>query len=73
MIERQSLSSCFSIKASCEWRSSSQDAISKAWFMSAPKGPTNLPIVLATAKEMASGLAFLHSQGLVHGDLSSGE
>ncbi|CAL8465638.1 g5174 [Coccomyxa elongata] len=48
------------------------DAISKAWFMSAPKGPTNLPIVLATAKEMASGLAFLHSQGLVHGDLSSG-
>ena len=30
-------------------------------------------IVLVTAHEMTAGLSFLHSQGLVHGDLSSGE
>ncbi|CAL8465702.1 g5238 [Coccomyxa elongata] len=48
------------------------DAVGKVGFLSPPKGPANLPIVVATALGMASGLAFLHSQGLMHGDLSSG-
>jgi len=34
-------------------------------------GPLNLAAVLATASEIASGMALLHSQGVVHGDLSA--
>ncbi|EIE18366.1 kinase-like protein, partial [Coccomyxa subellipsoidea C-169] len=48
------------------------DAINKTWFRSCSKGPANMRMVLVTAHEMTAGLSFLHSQGLVHGDLSSG-
>ena len=37
-----------------------------------PDGPPNLALVLCTAGEIASGMAHLHSRGIVHGDLSSG-
>jgi serine/threonine protein kinase len=33
-------------------------------------GPVHLPAVVATAAEIASGVAFLHARGIVHGDLS---
>jgi hypothetical protein len=32
----------------------------------------NMDMVLTTAEEIASGMAFLHSQGIVHGDLTGG-
>ena len=34
-------------------------------------GPLNLSAVLATACEIAGGMALLHSRGVVHGDLSA--
>ncbi len=42
------------------------------WFRVSPDGPPNLTLVLCTAGEIASGMAHLHSRGIVHGDLSSG-
>jgi serine/threonine protein kinase len=37
----------------------------------APGGPAppNILAVLSTAREIASGMAYLHSRGVVHGDL----
>lgn len=32
----------------------------------------NMDMVLTTAEEIASGMAFLHAQGIVHGDLTGG-
>lgn len=49
-----------------------QDALTGGWFRS-PDGTANLPVVVSTAAEIASGMSFLHSRGIVHGDLSSGE
>ena len=37
------------------------------------EGPPNMDMILATAEEIASGMAFLHSQGIIHGDLTGGE
>ena len=37
------------------------------------EGPPNMDMILATAEEVASGMAFLHSQGIIHGDLTGGE
>jgi tRNA A-37 threonylcarbamoyl transferase component Bud32 len=34
-------------------------------------GPVNLLAVLATAAEIASGMVLLHSNGIIHGDLSA--
>ena len=42
-------------------------------FRSVARGPPNYNIVLATASEIAAGLAYLHSMAMVHGDLSSGK
>lgn len=49
-----------------------QDAVLAGWFRTGPDKPVNAAMVLATAGEIASGMAFLHSRGIVHGDLSSG-
>lgn len=37
------------------------------------EGPPNMDTILVTAEEIATGMAFLHSQGIVHGDLTGGE
>ena len=37
------------------------------------EGPPNMDMILATAEEIASGMAFLHTQGIIHGDLTGGE
>ena len=49
-----------------------QDAVERGWFRVAPDGPPNFSTVLASATELAAGMAYLHSKGMVHGDLSSG-
>ena len=51
-----------------------QDAVTNGWFRAEPhsSGGPNLPVVTATITEIALGMEFLHSQGIVHGDLSSG-
>jgi tRNA A-37 threonylcarbamoyl transferase component Bud32 len=51
-----------------------QDAVDRGWLRhkrSCKDGPLNLAAVLATVCEIASGLAALHGQGVVHGDLSA--
>ena len=37
-----------------------------------PTALPNMPVILATAQEIASGMAFLHQHGIVHGDLTGG-
>ena len=37
-----------------------------------PTALADVPIILATAQEIASGMAFLHQHGIVHGDLTGG-
>ena len=49
-----------------------QDAVSGGWFRTTNSTGPNLPVITATAGEIALGMEFLHSQGIVHGDLSSG-
>jgi hypothetical protein len=48
-----------------------QDAIDCGWMRENPAapGPPNILAVLATAREIASGMAYLHARGVVHGDL----
>jgi tRNA A-37 threonylcarbamoyl transferase component Bud32 len=51
-----------------------QDAVERGWLResrSCVSGPVNLLAVLATAAEIASGMALLHSNGIIHGDLSA--
>ncbi|GLC36181.1 hypothetical protein PLESTF_001471200 [Pleodorina starrii] len=50
-----------------------QEAIDRGWLRterSALQGGPNLAAVLATAREVASALAYLHAANVVHGDLS---
>ena len=49
-----------------------QEGVERGWFRVAPDGPPNFSTILASAAELAAGMAYLHSQGMVHGDLSSG-
>ena len=51
-----------------------QDAVDKGWFRERPTidGPPCLPIILATAQEVASAMAYLHDRGIIHGDLTGG-
>ena len=37
-----------------------------------PSAPPDVPVILTTATEIASGMAFLHEHGIVHGDLTGG-
>ncbi|WIA44433.1 hypothetical protein OEZ86_007193 [Tetradesmus obliquus] len=51
-----------------------QDAVERGWLRqsrSCVSGPVNLLAVLATAAEVAGGMALLHSNGIIHGDLSA--
>lgn len=51
-----------------------QEAMDRGWLRterSAVSGGPNLAAVLATAREVASALAYLHSANVVHGDLSA--
>ena len=43
-----------------------QDACDKGWFKD------NLAALLSTANNVATAMAFLHSKGIIHGDLSGG-
>jgi len=52
-----------------------QEAIRRGAFLRQPsslKGKCDLAMVLATAAEIAAGMAFLHARGIIHGDLSAG-
>lgn len=51
-----------------------QDAVDKGWFRESPTvtAPPSIPIILTTAREIASAMAFLHGQGIIHGDLTGG-
>jgi tRNA A-37 threonylcarbamoyl transferase component Bud32 len=51
-----------------------QDAVTGGWFRvgASKSGGPNLPVIAATISEIALGMDFLHSKGIVHGDLSSG-
>jgi len=51
-----------------------QDGIDRGWFRtnrSAVHGLPDLMPILATAREVASGMAHLHSMNILHGDLTS--
>eukprot|EP00879_Flechtneria_rotunda_P001352 GHRR01001502.1.p1 GENE.GHRR01001502.1~~GHRR01001502.1.p1 ORF type:complete len:1180 (+),score=462.14 GHRR01001502.1:255-3794(+) len=51
-----------------------QDAVERGWLRetrSCVSGEINLMAVLATAAEIASGMALLHDAGIIHGDLSA--
>mmetsp|Transcript_23522 Transcript_23522/g.51619 ORF Transcript_23522/g.51619 Transcript_23522/m.51619 type:complete len:903 (+) Transcript_23522:219-2927(+) len=51
-----------------------QDAVDRGWLRdvrSVVRGVPNMPGIIATAFEMASALNYLHSQGIIHGDLSA--
>ncbi|MEW5300051.1 MAG: hypothetical protein WDW36_003011 [Sanguina aurantia] len=55
-------------------RGSLQDAVDKGWLRterSTLSGAPNLPAILTTAHEIASAMCFLHSRGVIHGDLSA--
>lgn len=47
-----------------------QDAVDRGWLREGPAGPVSTLKLLATAAEIAAGMLHLHSQGIVHGDLS---
>jgi len=47
-----------------------QDAVDRGWLRTPERAP-NMTAVLATAYEMASALNYLHSHGIIHGDLSA--
>lgn len=51
-----------------------QDGIDRGWFRtnrSAIHGLPDIMPILATAREVASGMAHLHSMNILHGDLTS--
>lgn len=51
-----------------------QEAVDAGWLRTS-RDPLNsaphLPAILATAREIAAGMAYLHSEGVVHADLSA--
>lgn len=46
-----------------------QDAIDRGWFRKASGDKPNLNLVLASAWEIAAGLAHLHSLDVIHSDI----
>ena len=54
------------------FRSDGQGTIDKGFFREDPMlGTIKMDFLLATAKEIAGGMAYLHSQDLMHGDLTA--
>ncbi|CAL5218358.1 g20 [Coccomyxa viridis] len=55
-------------------RGSVQEAVDRGVFklQMSPSAPPDVPVILTTATEIASGMAFLHEHGIVHGDLTGG-
>jgi serine/threonine protein kinase len=51
-----------------------QEAVDRGLFRErrAADAPPNMGAIQATAQEIASGMSFLHEQGIVHGDLAGG-
>lgn len=52
-----------------------QEAVDRGIFRQrrSPTALPDVPVILATAQEVASGMAFLHEHGIIHGDLAGGE
>eukprot|EP00882_Tetradesmus_deserticola_P000798 GHRQ01000869.1.p1 GENE.GHRQ01000869.1~~GHRQ01000869.1.p1 ORF type:complete len:829 (+),score=338.09 GHRQ01000869.1:201-2489(+) len=46
------------------------DAISKGWFRRKDSMEADMATVIATAREMAGALSYLHSKNILHGDLT---
>ncbi len=42
--------------------------LTSAWV----RGQANIEAILATAKEIAAGMAYLHADNVLHGDLTAG-
>ena len=51
-----------------------QEAVDRGIFRQgmSPMAAPDVPVILATAQEIASGMALLHGHGIVHGDLTGG-
>lgn len=53
-----------------------QDAVDRGWFCvrteSIPQPEPDIAAILNTAWEIAGAMAYLHQQGILHGDLTGG-